>query len=45
MKPIHGLQSYQHLCLEEVGMWCITGLENGKQLSGEKDWCGWPQVS
>ena len=32
MKPIHGLQSYQHLCLEEAGMWCLNGLENGKQV-------------
>ena len=22
----------QHLCLEEAGMWCLTGLENGKQV-------------
>ena len=22
----------QHLCLEKAGMWCLTGLENGKQV-------------
>ena len=24
--------STQHLCLEEAGMWCLTCLENGKQV-------------
>ena len=22
----------KHLCLEEAGMWCLTDLENGKQV-------------
>ena len=22
----------KHLCLEEAGMWCLNGLENGKQV-------------
>jgi len=30
----------KHLCLEEAGMWCLTGLENGKQVVKR-----WPQVS
>ena len=38
--------TYQPLCLEEAGMWCLTGLENGKYvvkragMVGHKETCG-----